>query len=185
MTEYRRLYLKNHPVSITIVTFNRNPILIKNIHLLRESFKFAKTRHEFEIFASVILPDHLHLILDTQNDTKYSSIISSVKSYFSRNIDEQEILEVQSKLTESKIKKREKGVWQRRFYEHTIRDEKDLHNHLNYIHYNPVKHGYSQNVTDWKYSSFQKFVKKHWYETDWGTFNDIKGLEKLKINEYD
>lgn len=182
MTDYRRLYLQNHPVFITIVTHNRNPILIKNINLLRKCFKLAKTQYKFEIFASVILPDHIHLILNTQDDAKYSSIISLIKAQFSKNIDN---LIIKPELTESKIKKREKGIWQRRFYEHTIRDEKDLHNHLDYIHYNSVKHGYSQAVKDWEYSSFQKFVKKHWYELEWGTKNDIKDLEYLKINEYD
>ena len=185
MPEYRRLRLPNHPVFITIVTFNRNPILVKNIHLLRESFKIAKLKHNFEIFASVILPDHLHLILNLDDANDYSSIISLIKATFSKHIGEHELLNIKWKLTESKIKKREKGVWQRRFIEHTIRDEKDLYNHLNYIHYNPVKHGAAKNVKDWEYSSFQKFVKKKWYESNWGSSNDVKGLEHLNVAEYD
>lgn len=185
MSEYRRLKLPHHPVFITIVTFNRNPILIKNIQLLRESFKAAKQNHNFEIFASVILPDHLHLILNIDETCDYSSIISLIKATFSKNINAYELLNIKEKLTESKIKKREKGVWQRRFIEHTIRDDKDLYNHLNYIHYNPVKHGLVKNVKDWEYSSFQKFVNKKWYEVDWGSSKDIKGLEHLNIVEYD
>lgn len=185
MTEYRRLRLPNQPVFITIVTFNRNPILIKNINLLRESFKLAKEKHAFEIFASVILHEHMHLILNIGDTANYSSIVSCIKANFSKNINEDELLNVKSKLSSSKINKREKGVWQRRFYEHTIRDEKDLYTHLDYIHYNPVKHGLAKNVKDWKFSSFQKFVKQNWYEADWGSMNDIKGLEHLNAVEYD
>lgn len=185
MPEYRRLKLPNHPVFITIVTFNRNPILIKNIQLLRESFKAAKQKHDFEIFASVVLPDHMHLILNLDHKSDYSSIISLIKASFSRNIDEQKLLNIKEKLTASKIRKREKGVWQRRFIEHTIRDEEDLYNHLNYIHYNPVKHGAVKHVKDWDYSSFQKFVKQNWYEIDWGSTKDVRGLEHLNVVGYD
>jgi len=71
MPEYRRLKLPNHPVFITIITFNRNPILIKNVNLLRECFRTAKQKHNFEIFASVILPDHMHLILNLDNTSDY------------------------------------------------------------------------------------------------------------------
>lgn len=185
MSEYKRLKLPHHPVFITIVTFNRNPILINNVQLLRESFKKAKQKHNFEIFASVILPDHMHLILNLDDSSDYSSIISLIKTNFSKNIDEHELSNIKEKLTESKIKKREKGVWQRRFIEHTIRDDKDLYNHLNYIHYNPVKHGVVKNVKDWEYSSFQKFVKKKWYEVDWGSTKDVKELGHLNVAEYD
>ncbi len=185
MPEYKRLKLPHHPVFITIVTFNRNPILIKNINLLRESFKYAKQKHDFEIFASVILPDHLHLILNIGNLCDYSAIISLIKATFSKNINECELLNIKENLTSSKIKKREKGVWQRRFIEHTIRDEKDLCNHLDYIHYNPIKHGLVKNVNDWEHSSFKKFVRTKWYEPNWGNYNDIKGLEHLNIVKYD
>ncbi len=185
MTEYRRLKLPNHPVFITIVTFNRNPLLISNIELLRESFNIAMQKHDFEIFASVVLPEHIHLILNLPETTNYSSVIALVKSYFSRGLKDDELLKINGKLSQSKINKREKGVWQRRFYEHTIRDEQDLYNHLNYIHYNPVKHSLVKNVRDWKYSSFPKFVKKYWYESDWGSPDDIKGLENLNISDFD
>lgn len=185
MTEYRRLRLPNHPVFITIVTFNRNPILISNINLLRESFKMAKLKHNFEIFASAIMPDHIHLILNVESTDSYSSIISYIKAYFSRNVNESELLNIKQKLTPSKIKKRKKGVWQRRFFEHTIRDEQDLYNHLDYIHYNPVKHGVAKNIKDWDYSSFQKFVKQNWYELNWGSSIDTAKFKNLSVIEYD
>ena len=84
------------------------------------------------------------------------------------------------RITESKIRKREKGIWQRRYWEHTIRDENDLYHCLDYIHYNTVKHGYVNAVKDWKYSSFEKFVKLGCYELNWGNYNDIKNVVDLE-----
>ena len=75
--------------------------------------------------------------------------------------------------------KREKGIFQRRYWEHTIRDENELNNHINYIHYNAVKHGYAKSVKDWEYSSFHKFVKKGLYDINWGSNTDIKELIDL------
>ena len=77
--------------------------------------------------------------------------------------------------------KREKGIFQRRYWEHTIRDEKDLNNQINYIHYNPVKHGYVKSVKDWEYSSFHKFVKKGLYDINWGNNTDIKEIIDLNF----
>ena len=77
--------------------------------------------------------------------------------------------------------KREKGIFQRRYWEHTIRDENELNNHINYIHYNPVKHGYAKSVNDWEYSSFHKFVKKGLYDINWGSNTDIKEIIDLNF----
>ena len=77
--------------------------------------------------------------------------------------------------------KREKGIFQRRYWEHTIRDENDLNIHLNYIHYNPVKHGYAKSVNDWEYSSFHKFVKNGLYDISWGSNTDIKEIIDLNF----
>ena len=75
--------------------------------------------------------------------------------------------------------KREKGIFQRRYWEHTIRDENELNNHINYIHYNPVKHGYAKSVNDWEFSTFHKFVKKGLYDINWGSNTDIKEIIDL------
>ena len=77
------------------------------------------------------------------------------------------------KLSDSRIKRRERGIWQRRFWEHMIRDENDFNRHLDYIHWNPVKHGYVTNVIDWPHSSFHKFVKMGWYSENWGYQDDV------------
>ena len=75
--------------------------------------------------------------------------------------------------------KREKGIFQRRYWEHTIRDENELNNHINYIHYNPVKHGYAKSVNDWEFSTFHKFVKNGLYDINWGSNTDIKEIIDL------
>lgn len=81
-------------------------------------------------------------------------------------------------ISNSKNKKREKGIWQRRYWEHTIRDENDLYRHLDYIHYNPIKHGFVTKAIDYPYSSFENFVSKGYYDKDWCNFED-----KNKVNE--
>ena len=189
MPNYKRLFLQNHYVFLTIVTNNRQPLLIDNIELLRESFKRAKQTYNFEIFASVILPDHIHLILLPKNINEYPKIIFAIKYHFSRNIKNNGNGGLGNPpyrgLTKSKLKKKEKGIWQRRFYEHTIRDEKDLYAHLDYVHYNPLKHGYIKNVKDWEFSSFHKFVKQNLYEKEWGSQYNINEFKYLNVVEFD
>lgn len=173
MPNYKRYYLQNHYVFITVVTYNRQPILINNIDLLRDCFKKALGVFDFEIFASVILPDHFHIIIKPKNINEFSKIIGSIKKRFSYPLSEEFVIKDISK---SRSKRSEKGVWQRRFYEHIIRDEEDLCKCLDYIHYNPVKHGYTKNVKDWQYSSFHKFVKAKNYEINWGSAADILSI---------
>ena len=167
--KYKRLFLDGHDYFITVVTHDRNPILIDNIELLRESFKYAKTKFVFDIDAIVILPDHLHMIIKVETAEDYPKIISTIKSYFSKHCDPEFYGHlVQS---QSRIKQNYKPVWQKRFYEHTIRDEKDYKTRLDYIHFNPVKHGYVEDVNMWEYSSFSRFVKKGLYDPSWCTFD--------------
>jgi len=181
MSNYRRAYLENSYIFITIVTYKRNPILINNMEILKSSYKKVRDKFCFEVFGIVVLPDHIHMIIKPEITKEYPVIIKSIKSDFSRNIDEKQIEKVRKYLTESKIKKKEKGVWQRRYWEYTIRNEEDLYKHLDYIHWNPVKHGYVENVRDWKYSSFHKYVKQGIYEISWGITNDIKYIQNINI----
>jgi putative transposase len=102
-----------------------------------------------------------------ENDHDFSKRISEIKRIFSKQIAS--YLVIQKPENFSRIKRRESAVWQRRFWEHTIRDEHDLQHHLNYIHYNPVKHGLVTNVRDYPWSSFHRFVKLEYYERDWGS----------------
>ena len=135
MSNYKRMYLQGYDyVFFTIVTNNRENILIENIDLLRESFNNALDNFEFNIIAICVMQNHLHLILKLKNIKEYPKIIYSIKFYFSQRLNKN------NKISESKLKKGEKGIWQRRYWEHTIRDEKDLYTHLDYIHYNSMKH---------------------------------------------
>ena len=122
------------------------------------------------------MPNHIHLILHPNNIEQYPQIISSIKHYFSRNVGQvcpTDNLKIGYK------NKREKGIFQRRYWEHTIRDENELNNHINYIHYNPVKHKLVQNVKDWEYSSFHKFVKNNLYDKTWDNVKEIENIIDL------
>jgi len=151
-------------------TYKRNNILIKNIKKLRESFRKAKSRYGFKIFGMVVLPDHFHIIIKPDTANEYSKIFGSIKSCFTKSLNKEYLIE---NISKSRVKRREKGVWQRRFYEHTIRNEEELYNYLDYIHYNPVKHGYVKNIRDWEYSSFHRFVRQNLYEADWGSSEGV------------
>lgn len=175
MPNYKRyFYNEDSLVFITVVTNERTPFLVENIDLLRESFKTSK--YNFEIYAAVILPEHFHVILKPQYIEQIPKIISSIKYYFSKKIEYKK-----ENKRESELKRKEKGVWQRRYYDHIIRNQEDLNKHLDYIHYNPVKHNLVNAVKDWKYSSFNKFVKLGLYEIDWCNFNDKNKIKDLEL----
>ena len=148
MADYRRLFLEGHSYYLTIVTHRRNPILIDNIEALRESFRESKRYYLYTIDAIVILPDHLHMIITPKVAKDYPKIIRAIKYNFSIKINEDE---------EQSMARHKKGmnpVWQKRYYEHTIRDEKDFLRCLEYMQNNPIKHELVEDLKDWKYSSF-------------------------------
>lgn len=173
---YKRLFIQNSYVHIIIVAYNRNPIFIKNINLLRESFKNSKKYFNYKIVAICILPDHMHIIINPENIKDYPKIITSIKYHFSHNYD----VGVETP-TYGYTNKGEKGVFQRRYFEHTIINQEDLNNQIDYIHYNPVKHELVQKVKDWNYSSFHKFVKQSLYEDNWGSLIDIENIQNLNF----
>ena len=105
--------------------------------------------------------DHIHFIIKPENIDDYPKIIAEIKRYFTKNV------KIEYALNNNK----EGNIWQRRYWEHTIRDEEDLYRHLDYIHYNPMKH-YNIAPKDWEYSSFKKFVEKGYYELNWCNFGD-------------
>ncbi len=150
MTDYRRNYIKGGTYFFTVnLAERKQKLLIEDVDILREAFRTVKQAHPFKIDAIVILPDHLHTIWTLpENDADFSLRWRQIKSTFSRNIEQQE------RISKSRLRKKERGIWQRRFWEHTIRNEEDFIRHIEYIHYNPVKHGYVKHVEDWAYSSF-------------------------------
>ena len=154
MANYRRIFLDGYSYFITVVTHQRNPILIENLALLRTAFSNSRTKYKYRIEAIVILPDHFHMIISPQNAKEYPKIISFIKRYFSRYCDPKYYAGLEQ--SESREKRGIKPVWQKRFYEHTIRDDKDLHEKLKYMYENPVKHEYIDDPKQWQYSSFYK-----------------------------
>ena len=157
MSNYKRIYLENYSYYLTVVTQNRKPILIDNIELLRDSFRRSKRKYNYVINAIVILPDHIHMIITPKNPKEYSKIIAHIKRSFTYGLDKKEKDDARWNLTASSYRRNLSGVWQKRFYEHTIRDEKDYCNISNYIYDNPIKHGLVEEINDWKYSSRRVF----------------------------
>ena len=156
MSNYKRLFLHNYSYFITIVIQGKRPILIDNIELLRNSFKRSKTRYAYHIDAIIILPDHIHMIITPRNANEYPKIISHIKRSFVYGLDKKYKDEAKMMLSYSSYLRKLSGIWQKRFYEHTIRDEKDWLEKINYIQHNAVKHGLVDDWNQWEYSSFTK-----------------------------
>ena len=160
--EYRRLFVPNTIVFITIVTNNRIPILVQNIDKLEQSVNETKRFFKFEIIAYAVLKDHIHLLIKPKEITDYPKIVKSIKYNFTVGM---------AMPTYYKL-------WQNRYFEHTIRDEEDLFRHLDYIHYNPVKH-YNISPNAWKFSSFKDFVNKEYYDENWCNSADKHHINTL------
>jgi len=153
--KYRRIYLDSYSYYLTLVTQGRKPFLVKNIHILRTAFKLSKKKYTYQIEAIVILPDHLHMIIRPKIATEYSKIIRHIKRSFAYGLDKETKAQAKAEISHAKYYRGHSGIWQERFYEHTIRDEKDWLEKIEYIKHNPIKHEYVENLADWKYSSFK------------------------------
>ena len=151
---YRRKFVDGHSYFITMVTYNRKPLLVENIDVLRNAFVWSKKRYIYDINAIVILPDHLHMVITPKNMEEYPKIITHIKRSFLYGLDKCVKDEAKMYISASKHKRQHSGIWQDRYYEHTIRDEKDYQKYLNYIKINPLKHNLVEDINDWKYSSF-------------------------------
>ena len=154
--KYRRIYLDSYSYYLTLVTQDRKPLLVDNIDLLRDAFKRSKEKYEYAIEAIVILPEHLHMIIRPKIATEYSKIIRHIKRSFVYGLDEEIKAQAKAEISHAKYYRGHAGIWQERFYEHTIRDEKDWLEKMEYIKNNPIKHGYVEDLCDWEYSSFVK-----------------------------
>jgi len=154
MANYKRIFLDGYSYYLTIVTHQRNPILIDNIELLRESFRVSKKKYQYKIEAIVILPDHIHLIIKPKIAKEYPHIIRTIKQYFSKHCEEHYFTHLEQ--STSRWKEGYRTVWQKKYYEHTIRNEKDFLEKITYMQNNPLKHGLVEDIREWKYSSFFK-----------------------------
>ncbi|HCD06594.1 MULTISPECIES: transposase [unclassified Methylophaga] len=166
---YRRTEVAGATYFFTVNLLNRRQTLLTDhIDTLRACIKTVKKRHPFHIDAMVILPDHLHAIWTLPpGDADFAKRWMLVKTAFSRSLPKHEIINQSRKL------KRERGIWQRRYWEHLIRDDLDYQRHVDYIHYNPVKHGYVDKVVEWPYSSIHWFIDKGIITSDWSVGETI------------
>lgn len=164
MANYRRSYRKGGTFFFTVALADRkSDLLTQHINFLRAAIRDIRRRHPFEIVAWVVLPEHMHTIwMLPPDDCSYPLRWRLIKTAFSRQIPATE------PRSQSRIVKSERGIWQLWYWEHTIRNQNDLIRHIDYVHYNPVKHGHVQLVKDWPYSTFHRFVENGDYTENWG-----------------
>jgi len=185
MSDYRRNYIKGGTYFFTVVTEKRRPILNNPLarKCLREAFCHCMQNHPFTIDAIVMLPNHIHAIWTLpEGDADYSKRWGIIKKNFTQSWLKQGGSEVS--ISKSKQRYYRRGVWQRRFWEHTLSSQADYNQHFDYLHYNPIKHGIVKHLSDYPYSSFHRYVKQGIYSADWGThyepnfgFNELNNLE--------
>ncbi|AFY32324.1 transposase [Calothrix sp. PCC 7507] len=177
MTSYRRSRIEGGTYFFTQVTHQRQPWLCTDVAppLLRAAFLKVREKYPFAIDAIVLLPDHIHCIWTLpHNDSDYATRWRLIKSDVTKQ--GASALQLQANRSESRQNRRESNLWQRRFWEHWIRDDDDFVQHCDYIHYNPVKHGLCQQAIDWKYSSFHRYVAQGIYSVDWGMEQELMPL---------
>ena len=170
--QYRRSKAKGATFFFTVVTHGRERTLCDNttVETIKRAFIHVKAKFPFVIDAFVLLPDHIHCVWTLpENDSDFSKRWRLIKSYYTRRCSAAQA----GMLTPSMATKGERTIWQRRFWEHTIVDEDDFRKHVEYIHYNPVKHGLVKSPKDWPYSSFHRHVSEGSYSLDWGAEREI------------
>jgi putative transposase len=173
MPNHKRVFEKGGTYFFTVVTHQRVPLFHDELKIvyLKQCMNDIARLYPFNIEAIVMLPDHIHTIWTLpENDADYSTRWMLIKKQFSTHYSRMNKLPV----SESIRKKREQGIWQRRFWEHLIRDEEDFSTHCDYIDYNPVKHGLVGSPGLWKYSSFSRFVEQGYYPSNWGKLEPDK-----------
>lgn len=171
MPKYLRAKIKGSVFFFTVVLADRRSnLLVDQIDRLRSVYRTVQQNRPFETIAICVLPDHIHAVWALpEDDADFSTRWSLIKSRFSRGIGPAQARSI------SKVAKREKGIWQRRYWEHAIRDDADFERHIDYIHFNPVKHGHVTRAADWPHSSFHRYVKRGLLAADWG--GDRKELQ--------
>jgi putative transposase len=163
MPDYRRAFVPGGCWFFTLAVLDRrSALLVERIEALREAMVWTRRRYPFHIDAMVVLPDHLHAVWTLPpDDAEFSIRWRMIKTRFARAIPPTE------RRTAVQKARGERGLWQRRFWEHLIRDERDYVRHVEYCHINPVKHGLVRRVRDWPYSSFHRDVRAGVFPEDW------------------
>ncbi len=168
MPEYRRAKVPGGTYFFTVTTYQRGKFMADAPfrNALRDGIELARKTLPFDIEAWVLLPDHMHCIWRLpEGDADYAKRWAVIKRHVSKHCGHWLARHVA--LSESRLARKESAIWQRRFWEHQIRDEHDFAKHVDYIHYNPVKHGYAERVADWPHSTFHRYVRAGVYSRDW------------------
>ena len=176
MPNYKRWYVPGGTYFFTCVTYHRQRILTSDLgrKCLREAIEIVRGDHPFEIVATVLLPDHWHSVWTLPpGDDRYPLRWMRIKEEFTKawlNAGGAEISQ-----THSRSRHRYRGIWHKRYWEHTVRDENDLKRCVDYVHWNPRKHELVAAVRDWPYSSFHRFVELGEYDAEWGGTDPTPG----------
>jgi putative transposase len=162
--DYRRAWHAGGTYFFTVNLLQRrdNDLLVKHINILRNVVKKVKNKHPFIIHGWVVLPEHFHCVIELPPDeTDFALHLRLIKSGFSKAIPKTEYR------SDVRVKRGERGIWQRRYWEHLIKNEADYQTHMDYVHINHVKHGLVKQVCDWPYSTFHRWVKLGVYTMNW------------------
>ena len=164
MPDYRRWRVPGGTYFFTInLLERRSDLLGRHIDALREAVRRTRREQPFHIDAWVVLPEHMHCIISLpEGDDDFSNRIKAIKIRFVRAVPATE------RRSQTRVARGERGIWQRRFWEHTIRSDADYARHMDYVHFNPVRHGHVTLARDWPYSTFHRLVKVGLYPADWG-----------------
>jgi putative transposase len=163
MPDYRRFRVPGGTYFFTVNLLERRlDLLVRHIDDLREAVRATKRERPFHIDAWVVLPDHMHTVWTLPpGDDDFSNRWKAIKIRFVQKLPRTE------RRSNVRVAKGERGIWQRRFWEHVIRDDNDYARHIDYVHWNPLKHGLVKQVKDWPYSSFHQYVQQGLYPQDW------------------
>ena len=163
MPDYRRNRIPGATYFFTVTLLDRrSDLLVTHIDVLREAVRNVHQALPFRIDGWVVLPDHMHCLWTLPpNDSAFSVRWKRIKTAFSKSLAD---VEPRSSVM---LRRGERGIWQRRYWEHTIRDDGDYTAHMDYIHFNPVKHGLVEHPGDWTFSSFRRCVAAGLYPADW------------------
>jgi putative transposase len=176
MPNYLRYRVPGGTYFFTINLLDRGTdLLTRHIDHLREAARQTRIERPFHIDAWVVFPEHMHCVITLpEGDSDFSNRIKAIKIRFVRALPPTE------HRSSARAARGERGIWQRRFWEHTIRDQQDYVKHMDYVHYNPVKHGYVTQVSEWPFSTFHRWVKAGVLPSDWGGVGD---MEKIQAGE--
>jgi putative transposase len=174
--QYRRAFVPGASYFFTLVAQERQPLFVSGeaVDVLRQAFRAVRSTRPFELVAMVVLPDHLHCIWTLPpGDADFATRWRLIKTGFTRHCDPA----LRPVPDPRRQAKHAQALWQHRYWEHMLRDETDFIRHVEYIHFNPVKHGLVTSASDWPYSSFHRYVAAGTYPADWGSqVSEIDGV---------